>query len=296
MPRPLVSVVIPNHNYAQFVGAAVESALAQTYSPVEVIVVDNGSTDESLAILRAYGNRIRIVPQENRGQAGSRNRGIAESKGEFIAFLDADDVWLPHKLEKQMRLFDRSEVGLVYSGLTIGDAALKPLREVRATFTGRVLKEFALASGAVVQGGESTAVIRKECFAKVGTFDPGLSISCGWDFYRRVASCFEIAAVFEPLTVYRQHGTNAHSRLDVFEHDVLLRLKKLFSDPLSAEIHGLRRRSYGRSFLMLAGCHLQEGNLRPAARYALKALVAWPPAAGYLALLPFRRLGRLSDA
>lgn len=295
MTRPLVSVVIPNHNYAQFVGAAIESALAQTYSPIEVVVVDNGSTDESLAVLRAYGDRIRVVAQENRGQAGSRNRGIEESSGEFVAFLDADDVWLPHKLEKQMRLFDRSEVGLVYSGLIIGDAALKPLREVMPTFTGRVLKEFALAAGAVVQGGESTAIIRKECFAKVGPFDSGLSISCGWDFYRRVASCYEIAAVFEPLTVYRQHGTNAHSRVDVFEHDVLLRLEKLFSDPLSSEVHGLRRRSYGRSFLMLAGCHLRAGSLCGATRYALKAVAAWPPAAGYLALLPFRRLVRLPD-
>src|SRR5438477_3130042 len=161
---PRVSVVIPNYNYAHFVGDAIDSVLAQTFADFEIIVVNNGSTDSSLEVLQRYEDRIRLFDQDNRGQAGARNRGIEESQGELIAFLDADDVWEPNKLEKQIPLFDDPSVGLVYCGHLVVDQELRTLGVCIPTNRGRLLRRFAENVASAIIGGESTAVIRKRCF------------------------------------------------------------------------------------------------------------------------------------
>jgi glycosyltransferase involved in cell wall biosynthesis len=101
---PLVSVVIPTYNRAHTVGRAVESVLLQSHRPLEVIVVDDGSTDNTLEILESYGDRIKVLRQPNGGPSAARNEGVAQAKGEIIAFLDSDDAWKPEKLERQVRL------------------------------------------------------------------------------------------------------------------------------------------------------------------------------------------------
>ncbi len=278
----LVSVVIPNYNYARWVGAAVESVLAQTYSHKEVIVIDNGSTDDSLAVLARFGNRIRVIAQDNRGQAGSRNRGIEESKGEFVAFLDADDVWLPEKLAKQMPLFSDPKVGLVYCGMRRVDQELRPLEELIPSLAGDVLEHFALHPSAVVQGGESTAVIRKSVLLSAGPFDPNLSIASGWDMWRRIASRCHIGVVSEALVLYRQHSTNASHRHDVFAKDMTLKLKKLFSDPISGRVHHLKRQSHATHFYSFAGALLHSGNPVLALWWLIRSIRQWPAVAGWL--------------
>lgn len=290
----LVSVVIPNYNYARYVGAAIESVLRQTYSPVEIVVVDNGSTDNSLAVLEKFGNKIRLIAQENRGQAGSRNRGVAEAKGEFIAFLDADDLWKPDKLEKQMHCFEDPEVALVYCSVERVDAELKRLGISTAEKSGWLLRDFALSPAAVIQGGESTAIVRKSALEAAGEFDARLSISTGWDMWRRIACRGKIAAVAEPLTLYRQHGNNASKGLATFEQDTRLKLEKLFSDPAAAEVHAFRRRSYAAHFVALSGAYFQAGQIIPAIRLSLRALLYWPPAALYALALPWRLFRRFA--
>ncbi|HEY0656892.1 MAG TPA: glycosyltransferase family A protein, partial [Pyrinomonadaceae bacterium] len=105
MNLPKVSVIIPNYNYAKYIAETIDSVLAQTYPNLEVIVVDDGSKDDSLKILRSYGDKITVIEQKNQGVARARNIGTAYSNGEYIAFLDADDVWLPEKLARQMEKF-----------------------------------------------------------------------------------------------------------------------------------------------------------------------------------------------
>ena len=97
MAHPLVTIVIDNHNYARYVGAAIESALAQTYQPIEIIVVDDGSTDGSRAVIAAYAGRITIIFQNNRGQSGAFNTGYAASSGDIVMFLDSDDLLRPER-------------------------------------------------------------------------------------------------------------------------------------------------------------------------------------------------------
>ena len=116
-----VSVIIPNYNYAQYVGQAINSVLNQTYSNIEIVVVNNGSTDNSLDILKGFGDRICLVNQENLGQSGARKSGLSRATGDFIAFLDADDMWDPKKIEKQIMEVipekDWGEIGMAISFL-----------------------------------------------------------------------------------------------------------------------------------------------------------------------------------
>lgn len=105
--EPLVSAIIATYNRADIVGEAIESILGQTYKNMEVLVVDDGSTDGTHEALRRFGNRIRVVRQENAGPGAARNRGIEVARGELIAFLDSDDIWMPTKLERQVRLLEK---------------------------------------------------------------------------------------------------------------------------------------------------------------------------------------------
>jgi len=249
----LVSIVIPNHNYGRFVSDAVESALSQSYRPIEVIVVDNGSTDDSLARLEAFGDRIRLIAQPDLGQAGSRNRGILASAGEFVAFLDADDVWNPEKLAAQMQLFSDPRIGLVYCSMSEADADLRPVAGRRAMYRGDVRSLMVGRVGhAVIVGGESTAVIRRSCFAEVGLFDPTLSISAGWDMYRRIVGRYEVDFVEEPLVTYRVHGSNQHLLTDAYYSEMVAIYRRLFDDPLWTEYRGRRRSVFARVAMMRA--------------------------------------------
>ena len=104
----IVSAIIPTYNRAHLVTEAIDSVLAQTYPHIEVIVVDDGSTDDTMARLAPYGSRIRVIRQENAGPAAARNKGIAASSGGLVAFLDSDDLWLPAKIERQVRLLQKA--------------------------------------------------------------------------------------------------------------------------------------------------------------------------------------------
>ena len=118
---PLVSVILPVYNRAASVARAIDSVLAQTYEPLELIVVDDGSTDRTRDVVRQFAPGVTLVEQEHAGAYAARNRGIAHARGELIAFIDSDDAWLPEKLARQVPLMSRDEVGLVF-GDTVHNA------------------------------------------------------------------------------------------------------------------------------------------------------------------------------
>src|SRR6267142_4272392 len=163
---PLVSVVIPNYNCGRFLAETLESVFAQTYPNVEVIVVDDGSTDDSLNVLESFAARVRVVRQANQGVSAARNAGIRESRGAFVAFLDADDLWHPEKLTKQIAVFANPAVGLVYCAVEYIDEQGRSLGTNFTGRRGRVLRSIALLQGTIVLAGVSTAVVRRECFDK----------------------------------------------------------------------------------------------------------------------------------
>jgi glycosyltransferase involved in cell wall biosynthesis len=198
---PTVSVIIPAYNAEPFIADTVQSALDQTYHDLEVIVVDDGSTDGTLAALQQFGNGVRVHQQANGGVARARNTGVSMARGSWVAFLDADDLWLPHKLEQQLSL---SAAPMVFTDrFNIG--ARGDLPEVQSEVTPMcggdvfvpLLRENFITNTSVI--------IRRELFEALGGFYTGLNGTEDWDLWIRVAEKHDIGYVAEPLVKYRFH-------------------------------------------------------------------------------------------
>ena len=287
--EPLVSVIIPNYNYARYLPQALDSVLAQTYPHVEIIVVDDGSTDETALVLCEYNERIRSFQHQREGVSVARNRGVQESHGQLIAFLDADDVWLPTKLERQVQRFlDDPDLGLVHCGWEAIDKMGAASDSHLDGLEGWVAKELLLLRRPAVLVVGSGAVVTRNVFEEIGGFDARLSTSADWDFSYRVAIGWRVGFVPEVLLQYRLHGTNMHASIRVMEHDTLLAFSKAFSSA-DKEIQQLRRRSYGNLHMMLAGSFFRAGQKADFARHALKSLWLTPGNLRRLLGFPLRR-------
>lgn len=197
--KPVVSVIIPSYNHGRFVERAIDSALAQSV-PCEVIVIDDGSTDDTQQRLARYGDRIRNIHQANRGLAASRNLGISLAKADLIAFLDADDEWLPEKLARQVAAFEaHPEIALVAANAENIDETGKSLGRGRAALKGHVLKQLLRANVVVV----SSVVIRREVAAEIeGPFLQDFSSCEDWILWLRVAARHPIVVLPDVLVRY----------------------------------------------------------------------------------------------
>lgn len=296
MKQPLVSVIIPNYNYAHYLREALDSVLAQTYPRVEIIVIDDGSRDDSKDVIRSYGERVRLIEQKNQGVSAARNRGVEASSGELIAFLDADDVWMPAKLELQVqRILEDAEIGLVHCGLEEIDSSGRSLGIRLEGMEGSVSKEILLFDRAVILGAGSTALVPRQTFDAVGGFDTRLSTSADWDFCYRVAHRQPVAFVSEALVRYRVHGVNMHSNIKLMERDMLLGYDKAFRTD-DVDLLALRRRCYGNIHMILAGSYFRGGQRYDFARHALKSMWLRPANVRRLLEFPLRRLRSKQDA
>ena len=204
--HPKVSVVITTYNRANLIGRAIESIFRQTYKDYEIIVVDDGSSDNTREVVEGFrDNRIHYIRHhENRGCSAGRNTGIKASKSDYIAFLDTDDEWLPEKLEKQVYLLERANSGIdaVYTAMLYVERNRKHLvpqlsiKNKEANIGDLILKRSVIAP--------STVLIKKHCFDRVGLFDEKLRWGDDWDMWIRVTQGYEFAFISEPLVVYRQ--------------------------------------------------------------------------------------------
>lgn len=202
--HPLVSVIIPVYNGARHLRAALESVFAQTYRPIDVIVVDDGSVDESGTIAQSFPE-VHYIHQSNQGVAAARNRGIEAARGEFFAFLDQDDLWIPEKLAVQIQyLLNNPEVGYT---LTQQQFFLEPGASLPAWFRKDLLS---LVHPGWVLG---TLVVRRATFEKVGDFAVGYSAANDSDWFFRAKSA-EIPMVVVPELLLRKriHETNDSGR------------------------------------------------------------------------------------
>ena len=269
----LVSVIIPNYNYARFVSQAIVSVINQTYSNIEIIVVNNGSTDDSLEVLKGFEDRICLVDQQNLGQSGARNTGLSKASGDFIAFLDADDTWEPQKIEKQLLLFSPT-TELVYCGIRrfTGNSETVVSTDL-PSFSGSCDSAFISQPGvSVVLSGESTAIFTRALLTKVGEFDPELNSAAGWDFFRRCSKFTDFDFVPEALTNYRIHDSNMSNNGMKTIPDIRNAYKKLFKDEAWAISPKQTQRiiiSLEYSFLKT---HLKQRNFKAAMEAGLKLL------------------------
>ena len=296
MKQPLVSVIIPNYNYAHYLPETLDSVLGQGYPNIEIIVVDDGSQDDSENVIRSYGERVRLIKQKNQGVSAARNRGVQESSGELIAFLDADDVWLPNKLERQVqRILEDPAIGLVHCGLEEVDSSGNVVGVLLDGMEGSISREMLLFNRPVILGAGSTALVPRATFDAVGGFDTRLSTSADWEFCYRVAFRQSVAFVAEVLVRYRVHGTNMHSNIKLMEHDMLIGYAKAFRTD-DKELLALRRQCYGNIHMVLAGSYFRTGQTYDFATHALKSLWLRPANLRRLLGFPLRRLRNKRDA
>jgi glycosyltransferase involved in cell wall biosynthesis len=265
---PKVSVIIPTHNRAHVIQRALHSVLHQTYENLEVIVVDDASTDNTAEIIHSLDDkRIIFLRQETcQGAAAARNAGIHHATGEYIAFQDSDDEWLNQKLEKQMAVMLHSSdaVGVVYSGfLRFEDKSAKyfPSKQVKPK-SGSILRP--LLSGNFVT--TQAVVIRKECLLKSGLFDEQLPRLQDWELFLRLAKFYEFVCVDEPLLIAFHSRQSITADSSLFQTALKILLEK----------HENKFRAYpkvlAKHYVMLSLLMFRTWNFKNGIKYLCKSL------------------------
>ncbi len=201
-PR-LVSVIIPTYNCPGFLTAAIESVLAQTYTELEVVVVDDGSTDNTAEVVRGFESRVRYVYQDNAGTAAARNTGIKAARGEVIAFLDHDDLWLPEKLELQLPMLrEDKSIGMVFCGRQFFNTYTNEVTSTHPAEAGLQVHDFLGHTTIALQ----SAIVPRSIFNSVGLFDEQLLGTDDWEMCIRIAKEHRVVGVPDVLISIRGHA------------------------------------------------------------------------------------------
>jgi len=268
----MVSVIIPTYNRAHLISIAIKSVLNQTYQDFEIIVVDDGSIDNTEEIVKDFTDfRIHYICHKyNQGVSATRNTGIRASRGEYIALLDSDDEWLPEKLSKQIKVlqYESPEVGAVYSNLCYIDENGKNTNKLLNPKKGGYIYEDLLGRNCV--GPPSTLLIRKECFNRVGLFDNLLNAQEDWDMWIRIAKYYRFVFIKIPLIKYRKHSSQISKNLEV-KTVTANRILVKYTDELEKRpgVHSKHYFYMGNRF-----CHM--GKTKEGQRYLLKAISLYP--------------------
>lgn len=274
MAQPLVSVIIPTYNRCKELRVALDSVISQTYQNIEIIVVDDGSTDNTREVVSSYTD-VKYLVQNNNGPSAARNTGIKNSHGELIAFLDSDDAWLPHKLEKQVRCFvERPELGIVGTGCFNCDENL-------ANPTARSNLKLAKSDREQIliwnYWPTPSLCIRRICFDTVGFFDEEMKFAEDWDMWIRIAQSFQSFTIKEPLILIRKHqqslsgsAANRDYNYDLWEK-LIIKNKERYSMGFITFHKAMSYYYFNRSY----GCQV-SGDGRGEQHYLLQSLIHWP--------------------
>jgi glycosyltransferase involved in cell wall biosynthesis len=270
--KPIVSAILPTYNRAHLVGRSIRSVLNQTYRDFELIVVDDGSTDNTDEVVNGFNDpRIRYIRHEqNKGGSAARNTGIKAAQGEYIAFQDSDDEWLPEKLEKQMRIFEKAStrVGVVYTGFNlIKDDRKTYIPGPNIKITEGDLHEELLNGNFVAT---DAVVVRRECFEKIGVFDERLPRLQDWELFIRISKYYTFNYIDAPLL----NAFFSHDSISA-NQDAFLKARKLI---LETHISTFKRNKHSLAKLQYSiGLHLcQDGNKHEGKGYLLQALRSNP--------------------
>ena len=239
MPPPVtISAIIPTYNRASVILRSLGSVLAQTTPVTEAIVVDDGSTDNTRETLAPYLDWIRYIYQENTGVSAARNRGAREARGEWLAFLDSDDEWLPRKIECQLEAVQAEpQAILVYGGVRVREPDGSE-REARGIPSSEVV--VALRSGTVFM--PSVAMVRRDVFLQAGGFDESLSLGEDWDLWLRLKGKGAFLGVAEPLILAYETRDSLSNHVE----RMLANGERLIEKTLRQEVPGRARRARAR--------------------------------------------------
>ena len=304
--KPKISVIIPTYNCERYIADTIASILGQTFNDLELIVIDDGSTDRTREIVASHPAPVRLITQENAGVCAARNRGIREAAGEFICLMDHDDYWFPDKLALQLKQFEVSpEVGVVYASFILWHAAADGSFPVPATFnldkfpdgvdkdfSGWIYHQFLLDCWMLT----STAMFRRDVFDKCGIFDESLPYSEDWDLWLRIAREFEFVMLNRPNTLYRQHLQQGNRVVrDIDYRTVLLENAVRKWGYCSRDGRCVSRARFSRQLAdyhaSYALLHLRSGNKFRAMASFIKAWRANPLKLRFLVYIPLGVLG-----
>jgi len=276
--QPLVSVVIPNYNYAIYLKQCIESVLSQTYSNLEIILVDDGSNDNSLEVARQFEDKIKIVTQTNLGVNAARNNGIKEAVGEFIAICDSDDYWVNNKIEKQMELFFKNpDLVLVYCSYFRTNERSERIGEIAAAHSGYLADLFIeRPTQALVAGGCSTALFKKRINQMYVFFDESLRGNGeDWDFFRRISKYGNCSYVAAPLSHIREHDRSRSGRqLSIFYKGNQAAINRALTDKDYEWTNWLAFIFLFKFELVMAKSYLKRGHLVLALSHLIKAFLS----------------------
>ena len=228
---PLISVIIPVYNGEKTIKQTIKSVLKQTFSDFELIVINDGSQDSTLEIVSSIqDHRLKIFSYLNAGLATSRNRGFSHSSGEFIAFLDADDLWTQDKLEKQLAALQANpQAAVAYSWTDYIDESNQLLRRgSHITLNGSDVYPKLLVINFIENG--SNPLIHREALTQVGDFDPSVNIVADWDMWLRLAARYPFVAVPSPQILYRQPVNSMSSNISQQEVEGLQVIERSFNE------------------------------------------------------------------
>lgn len=284
-----VSAVMPVHNGQDYLAEAIESVLAQSRPVLQCIVIDDGSTDATPEVVRAFGDAVTYVRQDRSGVSVARNRGVELARCELVAFLDHDDVWLPEKLARQTALLAREGATMALCAVTAVDSAGVPTRTLRMSPGSGLVDGMLTFDGTETVSCSSAGLMRRETLLAMGGFDPALGMSADWDLLMRVLLEGRLAYVEDPLVLYRVHGANMSRQVELMERDMTHAFAKAFAHPsLPENLRDRRQLAYSRLYRMLAGSYRDAGEWAPALRSLATALHYNPRLALELVRIPGR--------
>ncbi|MDY6936873.1 MAG: glycosyltransferase [Cyanobacteriota bacterium] len=250
-PFPTISVIIPVYNGAGTIQETIESVLSQTFTDFELIIVDDGSTDNTVDVVKSIGDyRLKVFSYANAGQGESRNRGIDRATGEYLAFVDADDLWTEDKLEKQLAaLKENPDAGVAYSWVNYIDESSKFIRkggriEVNGDAYGHLLLTDFLENG-------SNPLVRREAFAEVGGFDKDLPPAEDWDMWLRLAAKYDFVCVPEAQILYRMTSTSQSTNVVRLERSCRRVLDRAFAASKANSLKHLKSQSLANLYQYL---------------------------------------------
>lgn len=273
---PKVSVIIPAYNAMSYLPETLESVFGQTFTDLEILIVNDGSLDDIVEWASQIGDsRVKFISQANQGVSAARNTGIIKAQGEYIAFLDADDLWQPTKLEKQVHCLEANPtVGLAYTWTNfIDEFGQSTGVSIFSHAEGNVWQEIVVRD--MVSTGSST-MIRAECFDKVGLFDSDLCVGEDRDMWTRIAACYPFAVIKEPLTLYRRHPQNTTKSNEKIIPELSRVIEKTFKDTPQNLLY-LKNRSYGWMNIFAAWAAIEEEkDYKQALYYSQQAVQKYP--------------------
>lgn len=235
--KKTIDVIIPAYNAEKFIERTMRSVVFQTLPPEKIIVVDDGSTDGTVNVIKEFAKtsniQIQLHLQENRGPNAARNEGLRHADSEFVAFLDADDVWTKNKLERQIEVFEKTEfekLGLVYTAYDLIDEHDVEVKykflvfKLNTDMRGHVFDK--MFDAMKITGSSSGVLIKRDCFRETGFFDETLKGAEDWDMWLRISENFSIDYVNEVLVHVRMHDGNSHKDQLSMAENIILLLKK----------------------------------------------------------------------